>query len=72
VRAVEATGTTDGPRVAEWLRGGNRIATVTGDIGFDNKGDLLNPRVAWFKWIDGRYAEIDPATLEPPLLDTTP
>ncbi len=72
VRAVEATGTTDGPRVAEWLRGGNRVATVTGDIGFDPKGDLVNPRVAWFKWIDGRYAEIDPATLQPPQLDTTP
>ena len=36
------------------------------------KGDLNAPSIAWFKWIDGRYVEVDPKTLAPPLLDTTP
>jgi branched-chain amino acid transport system substrate-binding protein len=72
VAAAEATGGTDSVRIAEWLRAGNRVNTVTGEIRFDAKGDLQKPAIAWFKWIDGRYAEIDPATLEPPMLDTTP
>lgn len=70
--AAEATGTTDSTRIAEWLRGGNRFDTVVGPITFDAKGDLANPAIAWFKWIDGRYVEIDPKTLAPPVLDTTP
>ena len=72
VAAAEATGGTDSAKIAEWLRAGNRVNTVTGEVRFDPKGDLIDPRFAWFKWIDGRYVEIDPATLEPPLLDTTP
>ena len=72
VAAVEATGGTDSAKIAEWLRAGNRVSTVTGDVRFDARGDLVEPKFAWFKWIDGRYTEIDPTTLEPPLLDTTP
>ena len=72
VAAVEATGTTDATRIAEWLRGGNRINTAVGEVSFDAKGDLRQPKLAWFKWVNGRYTEIDPATLEPPVLDTTP
>ena len=70
--AAEATGTMDSTRLAEWLRGGNRFDTVVGPVTFDARGDLTNPAVAWFKWIDGRYVEIDPKTLAPPVLDTTP
>ena len=70
--AAEATGSMDSARLAEWLRGGNRFDTVVGTVSFDAKGDLENPAIAWFKWIDGRYVEIDPATLAPPVLDTTP
>jgi branched-chain amino acid transport system substrate-binding protein len=72
VAAAEATGSTDSTRVAQWLRSGTRIPTAAGEVSFNAKGDLVNPRYAWFKWIDGRYVEIDPATLEPPQLDTTP
>jgi branched-chain amino acid transport system substrate-binding protein len=72
VHAAEGTGGTDSAKIAEWLRAGNRVNTVTGEVRFDSRGDLTDPRFAWFKWIDGRYVEIDPATLEPPLLDTTP
>lgn len=70
--AAEATDVTDGARIAQWLRAGNRVPTVAGDIRFDAKGDLADPRIAWFRWSDGRYAEIDPATLQPPVLNTTP
>jgi branched-chain amino acid transport system substrate-binding protein len=70
--AAEATGTMDSTRLAEWLRGGNRFDTVVGPVSFDAKGDLANPAIAWFKWIDGRYVEVDPKTLQPPTLDTTP
>jgi branched-chain amino acid transport system substrate-binding protein len=70
--AAEATGTLDSTRLAEWLRGGNRFDTVVGAVSFNAKGDLNAPSVAWFKWVDGRYVEVDPKTLAPPILDTTP
>ena len=70
--AAEATGTLDSTRLAEWLRGGNRFDTVIGPVSFDARGDLAAPSIAWFKWIDGRYVEVDPGTLAPPILDTTP
>ena len=54
------------------LRGGNRFDTAVGPVSFDAKGDLTNPTIAWFKWVDGRYVEVDPKTLEPPILNTTP
>lgn len=70
--AAEATGTLDSTRLAEWLRGGNRFDTVVGPVSFDARGDLANPSIAWFKWIDGRSVEVDPKTLLPPALDTNP
>ena len=70
--AAEATGTLDSTRLAEWLRGGNRFDTVVGPVSFDAKGDLTAPAIALFRWIDGRYVEVDPKTLQPPVLDTTP
>jgi branched-chain amino acid transport system substrate-binding protein len=72
VAAAEATGSLESARLAEWLRGGNRFDTVVGPVAFDMKGDLKEPRLSWFRWIGGRYVEIDPATLQPPILDTTP
>lgn len=72
VQAAEATGGTDSHRIADWLRGGNRIRTAVGELSFDAKGDLREPRFAWFRWSEGRYAEVDPQTLEPPEPVTTP
>jgi branched-chain amino acid transport system substrate-binding protein len=72
VAAADATGTMDSARLAEWLRGGNRAATVAGPLTFDARGDLTAPAISWLKWLDGRYVEIDPATLAPPVIDTTP
>lgn len=58
VQAATATGSTDGRRVATWLRSGNRMSVVTGDISFDTEGDLKAPRIAWFRWSDGRYLDV--------------
>ena len=70
--AAEATSGTDSARIAQWLRSGNRINTVTGEVRFDAKGDLQAPKFAWFKWTKGRYLEIDPATLDEPELPEEP
>ena len=72
IQAAEATGSKDGARIAEWLRAGNRVQTVVGPMSFDAKGDLRDPLLAWFRWSKGRYAEVDPRTLEPPALVATP
>jgi branched-chain amino acid transport system substrate-binding protein len=72
VQAAEATASKDGTRIAEWLRAGNRVQTVVGPMSFDAKGDLRDPLFAWFRWSKGRYAEVDPRTLEPPALVATP
>ena len=50
----------------------HNVDTVVGPVSFDARGDLANPSIAWFKWVDGRYVEVDPKTLLPPVLDTTP
>jgi branched-chain amino acid transport system substrate-binding protein len=70
--AAEGTGSLESARLAEWLRAGNRFDTVVGPVAFDLKGDLKEPKVAWFRWIGGRSVEVDPQTLAPPILDTTP
>ena len=46
VQAAEATGGTDSHRIASWLRAGNRIRTVTGEVSFDRAGDLRDPKFA--------------------------
>lgn len=70
IQAAEATRTTDSTRIAEWLRAGNPVQTVVGQMKFNAKGDLQDPLIAWFRWSDGRFAEIDPQTLQPPELVT--
>jgi branched-chain amino acid transport system substrate-binding protein len=57
VQAAEATGGTDSHRMAQWLRGGNRISTVVGPITFDAKGDVTAPHFEWFRWSGGHYGE---------------
>ena len=37
---------------------GTKFNTVLGQIGFDAKGDVLNPKYVFFKWKDGKYAEM--------------
>jgi branched-chain amino acid transport system substrate-binding protein len=47
---------TEGAKVAEALHA-NTIPSVIGDLSWDAKGDLTNPRYAWFVWHGGRYSE---------------
>ena len=39
-QAAAATGGTDSKKIAEWLRAGNTLNTVLGDIALNEKGDL--------------------------------
>ena len=57
VAAVKATGGTDGKKVAEWIRGGTSVPTVIGNIAMDAKGDIKDPKLSWYKFHDGKYAE---------------
>ena len=72
VQAAEATGGSDSRRIAEWLKAGNTVRTVTGDIAFDARGDLKSPRFSWFRWSDGKYSEVDPETLNQPPPEPNP
>jgi branched-chain amino acid transport system substrate-binding protein len=57
VRAMDATAGTDARKMAEWLRGGTKISTVLGNIGFDTKGDLASQEFVWLRWVDGKFIE---------------
>jgi len=55
--AAEATKSNDNQKLAEWLRAGNPVQTVLGDIKLDSKGDLINPKYVWYTFKDGKYFE---------------
>jgi len=56
-QAAEAVGSTDAKKVAEWLRAGNTVHTVLGDISLNQKGDIKDAKYVWYVWKDGKYAE---------------
>ena len=57
---AEATKSTDSQKIAEWLRAGNAVPTVLGEIKLDSKGDLTDPKYVWYTFKDGKYFE-DPS-----------
>jgi branched-chain amino acid transport system substrate-binding protein len=59
-QAAAATGGTDGKKIAEWMRAGNTLNTVLGDLSLNEKGDIKNAEYVWYKWSNGKYAE-DPS-----------
>jgi len=59
-QAAEAVGSTDSKKIATWLRAGNTVHTVLGDITMNEKGDIKNAKYVWYVWKDGKYAE-DPS-----------
>ena len=59
-QAAAATGGTDGKKIAEWLRAGNPIKTVLGDMALNEKGDVKDAKYVWYKFSKGKYAE-DPS-----------
>ena len=50
--------------IAEWLRAGNPVPTVLGDIVLDAKGDIKDAKYVWYKFANGTYAE-DPSINNP-------
>ena len=56
-QAAAATGGSDGKKIAEWLRAGNTVKTVLGDISLDEKGDIKDAKYVWYVWKDGKYGE---------------
>jgi branched-chain amino acid transport system substrate-binding protein len=52
-----AGGAGDNKKIAEWLRAGNTLKTVLGDLSLNEKGDIKDAKYVWYKWHDGKYAE---------------
>ncbi|MCW5772262.1 MAG: branched-chain amino acid ABC transporter substrate-binding protein [Rhodospirillaceae bacterium] len=48
----------DAIKVSAALRSGKAYDTVIGKIALDKKGDVKNPEYVWFKWHDGKYAQV--------------
>jgi branched-chain amino acid transport system substrate-binding protein len=60
-QAAAATKSTDNKTLSAWLRAGNPMKTVLGELKLDAKGDLVGAKYVWYKFHDGKYAE-DPST----------
>ncbi len=56
-QAAEGAGTKDNKKIAEWLRAGNPMKTVLGELKLDAKGDLVGAKYVWYKFSKGGYAE---------------
>lgn len=62
-QAVEKAGTLEPRAVAAALRA-NQFDTVSGTIGFDDKGDVTGYEpFVWYIWRAGNYAPVDPGQL---------
>jgi branched-chain amino acid transport system substrate-binding protein len=59
-QAATAVGSKDTKKIAEWLRAGNTVHTVLGDLSLNEKGDIKDAKYVWYVWKDGKYAE-DPS-----------
>lgn len=57
--AAEATKSTEGETIAEWLRAGNAVQTVIGEIRLDSKGDVVDPSYVWYSFKDGNHIRAD-------------
>ncbi len=55
--AAEAIKSTDSQNIAEWLRAGNPVQTVIGEIKLDSRGDVVNPSYVWYTFRDGSHIE---------------
>ena len=55
---VKRAGADDGKKVAKALESGEAIPTALGDVKFDAKGDIKDPRYDINQWAQGKYAPI--------------
>ncbi|NMD06700.1 MAG: branched-chain amino acid ABC transporter substrate-binding protein [Phyllobacteriaceae bacterium] len=56
-QAATAVGSNDSKKIAEWLRAGNPVKTVLGELKLDAKGDLVGAKYVWYRFSKGSYAE---------------
>ncbi len=56
--AVKRVGSLDLDKVSAAIRDGSTYKTVLGDLSFDKKGDVKNPKYVWYIWKDGKYSEM--------------
>ncbi len=59
-QAAEGAASKDPQAIAKWLRAGNPMKTVLGELKLDAKGDLIGAKYVWYKFSKGNYAE-DPS-----------
>ncbi|GJE61959.1 branched-chain amino acid ABC transporter substrate-binding protein [Methylobacterium trifolii] len=58
-KAMEETGSTDGKKLADYLRQGKPTQTVIGDIAYDKKGDITRPDYVLYTWKKNAAGAID-------------
>lgn len=51
VAAAKIGSVNDTRAIADWLRGGNTVATVLGPVTFEAKGDLARQPFTWYRWL---------------------
>lgn len=56
--AVEAAGSKDMDKIIEELQQGT-FDTVLGQIKFDEKGDVTSPTYVFYRWDNGKYAQVN-------------
>jgi branched-chain amino acid transport system substrate-binding protein len=56
-QAANATKGFDNKKIAEYLRSGEALHTVLGDLKLDAKGDLIDAKYVWYTFKDGNYFE---------------
>jgi branched-chain amino acid transport system substrate-binding protein len=57
---IKKAGSDDPNAVAKALERGEPVPTVMGDVKFDAKGDIKDPRFDINQWKQGKYAPIAP------------
>jgi branched-chain amino acid transport system substrate-binding protein len=55
--AARRANTVDAKALGAFIRA-NKFQTVIGELGFDAKGDVLNPEYVMYIWRDGKYAQM--------------
>ncbi len=55
--AAKSSDVNNGRAMADWLKGGSKVATIIGDVQFDGRGDLALQRFTWYRWSAGQFAE---------------
>lgn len=57
--AAEGSKSLDPKAQSAWLRAGNPVKTVLGELKLDKKGDLVGAKYVWYVFHKGNYAEDD-------------